>query len=181
MLQIFMFKRNAMNNGILDTNNAMPQKDLTSDGTASFATGRTAYVETTKAYNSMTPTINIQKKWYGNRDASSVTAKRHNRSIGKGSMNDANVPLSFTTSVDTNTARQALTRTRGGGSVVPPKCVNTPGLSGGVPCHVSSPVKGLKPNENTNYMHTLMMKRANLGCNVPYDCLNKQPFCKTQC
>jgi len=189
MLQMFMYRRNDINNGILYSQRGMPQKDLTSDGAGSFAIGRQAYVETANAANMTTQTQQTAKKWYGNRDASAVVDKRRNASIGKGSINDANSAIGFTTDVDRNTARQAIVRTRAGGYVVPPKCVNTPGTSGAV-CFAGGhsnlrfdPVtlKATKINENTERTKELLAKRDKLGCTVPYDCLNKSTFCKTQC
>jgi hypothetical protein len=180
MLQQFMYRRNDINNGILSNQRAMPQKDITSDGTASFAAGRHAYVETSNASTSMSQTQQMAKKWYGNRDSSTVTANRRNMSIGKGSINDANVPLSFTTNIDNNTARQAIIRARAGGYVVPKKCVNAPGTSG-VTCYGGCPNLGVKPNENTDRTKALLLKREKLGCDVPYDCINQSEFCKTHC
>jgi len=183
-----MYRRNDINNGILYSQNAMPQKDLTSDGAGSFSIGRQNYVELSNASNSMSQPQIMAKKWYGNRDASAVTTNRRNLSIGKGSMNAANTPLGFTTNVDTNTARQALIRARAGGYVVPPKCVNTPGTSGAVCFTYSSnlqfnPVtqKPTKINNNTDRTKELLLDLDNLGCSVPYDCLNKSTYCKTQC
>ena len=189
MLQMFMYRRNNINNGILYSQNGMPQKDLTSDGDGSFAIGRKNYVETSNAINSTTQSQIIAKKWYGNRDASAVVDRRHNASIGKGSMNDANNAIGFTTNVDRNTARQALVRTRAGGYVVPPKCVNTPTTSG-VVCFTNghSDVRFnaisreyTKINQNTDRTKELLIKRDKLGCTLPYDCLYPSTFCKTQC
>jgi hypothetical protein len=188
MLQMFMYRRNDINNGILSSQNAMPQKDFTSDGAGSFAIGRQNYVEIANAANTTTQSQKMSKKWYGNRDASAVVANRRNASIGKGSINDANVPIGFTTNVDNNTARQALIRARAGGYVVPPKCVHTPGKSGAF-CFTNhsdlrfDPItlQPTKINQNTDRTKALLIDRDNLGCTVPYDCLNKSTFCKTQC
>ena len=180
MLQIFMYRRNNINNGILSNQNAMPQKDATSDGTGSFATGRQNYVGTVSAINATTQPQRLAKKWYGNRDSSTATAKRRYIGIGKGSYNDANVPTSFTNTSDKNMVGQALNRVRSGGYVVPPKCFNTKGTAG-VQCYGGISVLGTKPNENTDKTRNLLTKRDNLGCSVPYDCLNQSTFCKTQC
>ena len=180
MLQQFMYRRNNINNGILNNQRAMPQKDMTSDGNTTFSVGRHAYVETANASNSMSQSQKIEKKWYGNRDSSTVTANRRTTSIGKGSINSSNTPLSFTTTNDSNTERQAIIRARAGGYVVPPKCVNSPG-SAGVVCYGGSPNMGSKPNENSDRTRAVLLRRANLGCNVPYDCINTSTFCKTQC
>ena len=188
MLQMFMYRRNDINNGILYSQRAMPQKDLTSDGTGSFSSGRQNYVEMANAVNSTTQPQKVAKKWYGNRDASAVVDKRRNASIGKGSINDANSAIGFTTNVDRNTARQAIIRARAGGYVVPPKCVHTPGTSGAV-CFTNhsdlrfDPItlQPTKTNENSDRTKQLLIKRDKLGCTVPYDCLNKSTFCKTQC
>jgi hypothetical protein len=189
MLQMFMYRKNDINNGILYSQRGMPQKDFTSDGNGSFAMGRQNYVETANATNSMTQSQKNAKKWYGNRDASAVVDRRRNASIGKGSINDATNAIGFTTDVDRNTARQALIRTRAGGYVVPPKCVNTPGKSGAV-CFAGghsdirfNAITGeaTKINQNTDRTTELLLKRDKLGCSLPYDCLNESTFCKTQC
>lgn len=188
MLQMFMYRRNNINNGILYNENAMPQKDLTSDGAGSFAIGRQNYIEIANSYNTTTQAEKTSKKWYGNRDASAVVANRRNVNIGKGSINAANTAIGFTTNVDRNTARQALIRTRSGGYVVPPKCVNTPGTSGAVYFTAHSDLRfdpvTLQPtkiNNNTDRTKELLFDLDKLGCSVPYDCLNKSTFCKTQC
>lgn len=180
MLQIFMYRRNNINNGILSNQNAMPQKDATSDGTGSFAIGRQNYVDTVSAINGTTPSQKMAKKWYGNRDASTSTANRRIIGIGRGSFNADNVPTSFTNTSDKNIVDQALNRVRSCGYVVPPKCVNAPGTTG-VPFYGGIPVLGKKPDENTDRTRNLLTKRSNLGCPVPFDCLNKSTFCKTQC
>ena len=78
--------RTEINNGTLSYLKAMPQKDITSDGTSSFAMGRKNYYET----YAEPPTNDIlkQKKFIGgNRDASSVVARRRTAEIGVGTMN----------------------------------------------------------------------------------------------
>ncbi len=98
-----------MNNGILNSVKAMPMKDITSDGGSSFAMSRIGYVRAL-------PT-NTVKKWYGNRDASQITINRRISEIGLGSLNATASPMSYKTTVDTNSARQALNRVRSGGAV----------------------------------------------------------------
>lgn len=189
MMQMFMYRRNDINNGILYSKNGMPQKDSTSDGTGSFALGRQTYTEIANANNSMTQAQKTAKKWYGNRDASSVIDKKKNTNIGKGSFNNAGDAIGFTTNVDNNTARQALIRTRAGGYVVPPKCVHTPGKSGAVYFTGYHPdirfnaltSQGTKININSDRTKELLIKRDKLGCALPYDCQNQSTFCKTHC
>lgn len=106
-----------MNNGILHAVRAMPGKDLTSDGGSSFAISRREYSHAVAPSNAVV----LEKKWFGNRDASQITANRRIAGIGQGSLNMSASQMSFTTSNDTNTARQALNRVRGGGAVVSPK------------------------------------------------------------
>ena len=116
-----VFIQQDINNGALKSRNAMPQKDFTSDGAASFEMGRKVYVHTRPLITA--PKIDIQKKWMGNRDSSQVTANRRNTSIGKGSINTTpNNQISFTTYRDVNTVNDAVTRCRAGGSTVPAKC-----------------------------------------------------------
>jgi hypothetical protein len=119
-----VFIQQDINNGALSFYNAMPQKDFTSDGNASFEMGRKVFVKTHPVMANQQPhPQNHQKKWLGNRDSSQVTANRRNHSIGKGSVNTAAATkFSFTTYRDVNTVNDALTRCRSGGSCVPAKC-----------------------------------------------------------
>lgn len=100
-----------LNNGILSSVRAMPRKDLTSDNGSTFALPRHAYMDT------ITPTSDekMVKKWFGNRDASQVTAKHRMNEIGVGSLNAAAIPMAFKNTMDTNTRRQALRRVRHNG------------------------------------------------------------------
>jgi hypothetical protein len=112
-----MFAINDINNGALKTTNAMPQKDSTSDGTASFEIGR---MTNRRIYTTNLPTNAeyVQKKWIGgNRDASQVIQNRRVLGIASGSKNTASNTLSFTTYKDVNTIYNALTRVRAGGAV----------------------------------------------------------------
>ena len=112
-----------INNGILSSIKAMPFKDITSDGNSSFAMSRKDYAKTIQS----TPTSNtvlLHKKWFGNKDASQVTANRRMTEIGVGSLNVNNNNMSFKNVVDNNTQRQALTRVRNSGSAVPAKKIH---------------------------------------------------------
>jgi hypothetical protein len=132
-----------INNGILSTKNAMPQKDLTSDNNSSFEMNRKLFNKTYYPTNSFSNLQNgttviersalglannktiisggksiLQKKWIGgNRDASQITKNRRVHSSGSNTVG----PTSFKNVKDNNTARQALIRTRAGGYVAPPK------------------------------------------------------------
>ena len=107
-----------MNNGTLSSLKAMPQKDITSDGTSTFALGRKKYYETYATAPSNT-VLNQKKFIGGNRDASSVVARRRVAEIGVGTMNANSTPLSFTTVRDINVGNNALRRVRAGGTYVP--------------------------------------------------------------
>ena len=110
--------RTEINNGTLSSLKAMPQKDITSDGTSSFAMGRKNYYET----YAQAPTNAVwkQKKFIGgNRDASSVVARRKTAEIGVGTMNAGAQAMSFTTVKDINVRNNALRRVRAGGAYVP--------------------------------------------------------------
>lgn len=104
-----------INNGTLSGVRAMPQKDVTSDSSSMFAMSRMAYT------GIVTSQQNNQKKWMGNRDASHVTTNRRVNGMAIGSLNAKGTPMSFTTTADNNTARQALHRVRSGGAVAPAK------------------------------------------------------------
>lgn len=133
-----------INNGILKSKNAMPFKDITSDGTASFTIGRRLFQKTSiNLSNSSTITIGkmviqreaiglgiqsvitgpattLQKRWIGgNRDASQIAKNRRVNAIGKSELNAAGTPVAFKNIVDNNTQRQARRRVRHVGSCVP--------------------------------------------------------------
>jgi len=112
--------RQDINNGTLSFLRAMPQKDSTSNGDSSFAMARHNYSKM------VLPTTNqpknVEKKWIGgNRDASQVIANNRIIETSVSTLNAGKKPLSFTTTKDTNTARQALNRVRAGGAIVPLK------------------------------------------------------------
>jgi hypothetical protein len=112
--------RQDINNGTLSSLRAMPQKDSTSNGDSSFAMARRNY--TKMVLPTMNQSQNLQKKWIGgNRDASRVTANNRIFETSVATLNAGQKPLSFTTTKDTNTARQALNRVRAGGAIVPSK------------------------------------------------------------
>lgn len=115
-------KENPINNGILKAPEAMPFKDLTSDGNASFSIGRHQYAHTITAINNPYPANYQQKKWIGGcRDASQITANQRVSAVGLGSMNSNGQPMSFKNTVDHNTERNARQRARSGGAVAPLK------------------------------------------------------------
>lgn len=107
-----------LNNGIAQSVRAMPRKDITSDNTQSFAISRHIY---SMAFNwsIVTNDEKLIKKWHGpvNKDASAVTTVNRVNEIGVGSLNAANQPMSFKSSSETNTRRQALRRVRHNGSM----------------------------------------------------------------
>jgi hypothetical protein len=108
---------NNINNGTLSSMHAMPSKDLTSDGTSTFAMGRQQYI---RAYDNTTD----NKQWYGNssnRDSSSVMQRRVYNEIGNGTLNASKQPMSFTEQKVVNTTRDALRRVRNSGSAAPAK------------------------------------------------------------
>ncbi len=113
--------RTQINNGTLTGMKAMPQKDSTSDNTSIFAQYRHVYAE---SLTSFTATQWKQKKFIGgNRDASSVVARRRTNEVGNGSLNASGNQLSFTTTRDINVTNNALRKVRAGGAYVPPlKC-----------------------------------------------------------
>jgi hypothetical protein len=59
--------------------------------------------------------------------------------------------------VGINNVRQALSRTRAGGAVVPVKSRHSPGSSG-VINYGGTPITNDKPSENNNNTNTVLMK-----------------------
>jgi hypothetical protein len=124
MIPIFPIRQD-INNGTLSFLRAMPQKDRTSDGDSTFAMARRDYSK--MALPVANQSQNLKKKWIGgNRDASQVTANNRIFETSISSLNSDKKPLSFTTTNDTNTARQALNRVRAGGAMVPSKVTGYP-------------------------------------------------------
>ena len=109
-----------INNGMLSSVRAMPQKDSTSDGTSGFEMARRNYARTLPA-QANTVAQNLEKKWSGNRDSSTVMERRKANAVGLGTLNAGQNPLSFTTTKDVNVTNDALTRVRAGGAVAPAK------------------------------------------------------------
>lgn len=105
-----------LNNGILTGVRVMPAKDGVSDGNNMFAMNRMNYMRV-MPLSLETNNIQQQKKWYGNKDASQVTANARVSQLGIGTNGS---PLSFMSGDETNSQRQALNRVRGGGRSVKP-------------------------------------------------------------
>ena len=108
-----------LNNGILRGDKAMPSKDITSDGNSSFSMSRRSYMRVMPLIV-QSNAIQQEKKWFGNRDASQVTANARVSQVGIGTSNTAQSSFSFKSSTETNSERQALNRLRGGGRAVLP-------------------------------------------------------------
>ena len=90
-----MYKIRQINNGILNTIKAMPQKEINGDNENTFSMNRELYSNTINA------NLNLgnNKKWYGNssnRDASSIAKSRRINEIGNGVLNAKENPMSFT-------------------------------------------------------------------------------------
>jgi len=112
----FKFALQNINNSVLSSEKAMPLKDSTTTNDSDFSIPRHQYIETISSRSI------VEKKWTGgNRDASQVIANRRISSVGNGSLNAAKNPMSFTSSSETNTVRQAKKRVRSGGATVPAK------------------------------------------------------------
>jgi hypothetical protein len=87
-----------------------------SSGGANINTGRNV-AQTNTAKSNLK---DLQKKCYGNRDASQIVANRRVQAVGKGTFNAANTPLQFVTKNDKINIYDARRRVRSGGSRVPP-------------------------------------------------------------
>jgi hypothetical protein len=100
-----------MNNASLSGKAAMPLKDLTSDNTSSFAMGRRNFYETSQAVQAR------EKKFIGgNKDASSVAARRTAVAIGR--VNTLVNSFVSSDSVSRKDEFTAIRRVRSGGYVV---------------------------------------------------------------
>lgn len=109
----------AINNGITLVPKGMPLKDATSDNNSSFAMGRMSHSKISETIT--TDTQKLEKKWLGSRESSDVIQRRKFNAIGKNSLNINSNALSFTNTVNSNDARQALAKTRKSGGGIPKK------------------------------------------------------------
>ena len=113
----FKFAIQNINNNHLSSQKAMPLKDSTSTNDSDFSIPRHQYIESLNS-----APVSTQKKWIGgNRDASQIIQNRRINSVGLGSLNAGKGSMSFTTTIPTNTIREAKKRVRSGGATVPAK------------------------------------------------------------
>lgn len=106
-----------MNNASLSGAAAMPLKDLSSDNTSSFAMGRRNFYETSQAVQAVQAVQAREKKFIGgNRDASSVAARRTAVAIGR--VNTSVNSFVSSDSVSRKDEFTAIRRVRSGGYVV---------------------------------------------------------------
>lgn len=159
------------NNGILNTTNAMPNKELTSDNESAFAMNRnifqksyqppTNFMQFQMSYSKIqrqSPAIQHgyildgpksvgQKKWIGgNRDASNIINKKRTNTTG--TIDNTSGPKSFKNPNDNNPRIDALARVRGSGYRVPPKVTNRPVKFSIVPIYYRIISAGLKAVTN---------------------------------
>lgn len=113
------------NNNQLTGVAAMPLKDSTSSNENTFSMNRSNYFQTNPETQN-TVSENLQKKYYGNRDSSSVVARRKAQAIGVGSLNSSKNTMSFTSNTNKNVVDSALNRVRSGGYVPGPKIAANP-------------------------------------------------------
>lgn len=117
--------RNPINNADSNLPKAMPLKDSTSDGTSSFSLSRMSF----HRGKDLKETEN--KKWYGNSHDShrrAINGHIHHRlDFHNTVFNGEGETTSFSTNDSTNrqVSRQALIKTRSGGSRVPAKVTGT--------------------------------------------------------
>ncbi len=105
-----------LNNGILTGTRVMPAKDGVSDGNSVFSMSRRSFMRV-MPLTTETNTVQQEKKWFGNKDASQVTANARVSQVGIGTLGSTQA---FKSSTETNSVRQALNRVRGGGRAVTP-------------------------------------------------------------
>jgi hypothetical protein len=105
-----------LNNGILTGTRVMPAKDGVSDGNSLFSLSRRSFMRV-MPLTTETNTVQQEKKWFGNKDASQVTANARVSQVGIGTLGSTQA---FKSSTETNSVRQALNRVRGGGRAVTP-------------------------------------------------------------
>ena len=124
---MFFTPANPKNNAELSFPKAMPLKDSTTDGSSRFSMGRMMFIRVKDLK------VHENKKWYGNNADTSRRAfnghVQHRLNFPKTVFNAEGTPTSFTTNNSINVQRQAVQRTRNGGSTVPAKvAMNKPPL-----------------------------------------------------
>jgi hypothetical protein len=111
----------SLNNDVLSTKESMPNKSPYSVNENRFSMGRFLYSKTINTVVNETPENVKEKRFYGmrNSDASSVMEKK--KYLAQGRKNHNNVPISFQGKSNGNESRQALSRVRNRGAIVPSK------------------------------------------------------------
>lgn len=115
-----MYKIRQLNNSILDSIKASPQKEINTENGNIFTMNRILYS------NTINSQLNIgnNKKWYGNssnRDASNIAKTNRINEIGNGLLNANENSMSFTNNGNDNDIKSAINRVRNQGYTVPKK------------------------------------------------------------
>lgn len=130
-----------LNNRKLTAVKASPMHDINSSGDSHFSQSREQFM---RAYSlPLANSIENQKKWFKNRDSSSVIQKKRYNAIGNGSLNATNQPIQLSgQGNDVNRVKDALTRVRGGGYVTSAKVRAKPYTTGSAltPAYVAGPL-----------------------------------------
>jgi hypothetical protein len=150
-----------INNSILYSHYASPQKDINSMCDGNFSLERVKY--TTESSLLTQPLL---KKWFGseeNRDASSIIARRKTIALGKHSYK---TPIELTSHNNVNVISDALRRVRSSGYVTSKKIRNKP-ANGLTPSWEAGP---LIRSENNTQCFSIQPKKIN----------SMNPFWKTE-
>ena len=153
--------RNGMNNAILSGQDAMPIKDSTSDGSATFSMMRrrfrSTYTTAVPAQNNQVQRVGISNRITANfvaksgpsrvTDNSDVIARRKAAAIGAGSMNESGGPMSFTSSSNPSVVSDARVRARYGGAAVPKKVTQKYQFMASPPTTSAQPMRALYPSQ----------------------------------
>ena len=110
---------------ILSSERAMPLKNLTSDDTSTFSRNRFLFTRSyepkpknkMELYNKNKILLNSNT----NTDANQIVKNKKFETIAVGTLNSSKKQLAFTNGNEVNTLRDALHKTRSGGSRVPAK------------------------------------------------------------
>jgi hypothetical protein len=142
---------NNIQNGVLRTTRAMPQKDINSMCDADFSLERLKYTESS---------LNPAKKWFGNRDASVTTSRRKTAALGSGSIRVAPLSQRLGTHNNINVVNDALTRVRAGGCVPCAKARNRP-KNAPTPSWPAGPLVRSAGGVGINQCYTTQPKKVN--------------------
>lgn len=114
-------KPDNINNSVLSSKGAMPQKSLLSVNENPFSMNRVLYSRTVQTYTKEDNTIKKEKHYYGNRNSDASSVMERKKLLNAGRKNYLGNDISHQSERTINDVRDAKKRVRSSGSIVPAK------------------------------------------------------------